>query len=308
MDQSSKEKVLDQLTKAENICIATSKTLGIDGLAAALGLYLSLIKLGKKVSIIASQPSVGDAFKVYGVDKIGRPNIGKDLMVVVDDAVQSVEKVTYFLDGDKLKVVIHALGGSSALDKSQVSIQETQGQAGFIFSIGFDSLDSLRNQITHEQSISPNTFIVDISNKSLHTKFAHISFIDPQATSISELIARLVQELALPVDEDIAYNFYTGLAESTENFLAAKTRPQTLEIAGWLLKFGAGKASFAQTSIAQTGPSQVLPQPQPFLEKVPQLEEIESKQELKDRDLDASSEWLKPPKIYKGSKSFDREN
>ncbi len=315
MDQNLKEKTLENLTKAENILIAVSANLSLDGLASGLALYLSLIKLGKRVSIFGPSPSVGVAQKIYGVDKIGKTSGKKDLVVVVENAVQTVDKVTYFLQDSNLKVVIHSLAGSQGVNKDQVSLEETQVFPEVIFALGFESPESLRSEITHGQKISPETWIVNVNVSETQQKFAQANIVNPEAASFSELTAKIIQDLALPVDEDIAYNLYMGIITTTDNFLPNKVSSLTLEIAAWLIKFGAGKASLAAqpgtTTVARktelqfedttTGGSKI-----DFFEKVPNIQELEGKQEHP--ETVSSNEWLKPPKIYKGSKSFDREN
>ena len=314
MDQNLKEKALEKLTKAESIYVVVSKASGLDGLASGLALYLSLVKLGKNASIISTTPSVGDANKIYGVDKIGKLIGKRNLTVVVDNAVESVDKVTYFLDGNRLKVVIHSLAGSNGVSKDQVSLEETVSAAELIFAIGCDSQESLHSEITHEQNISSETLMININNQKSHQKFAQIEVVNDQAATISEVMSKMIQDLALPVDEDIAYNLYIGISEATDNFSPAVASPLSLEMAAWLLKFGASRASFAGMPQRPDLTASVLPktvQAIPpigvdYMDKTPTLEELEGKQELKDQS--ASRDWLKPPKIYKGSKSFDREN
>lgn len=312
MDQSTKDKTLDNLTKAQSILIAVSDETGFDGLAAGLALYLSLIKLGKNVSIVARDPSVGDAKQIYGVNYIGKTADKKTPIVVIQNAINTVDKVTYFLDEDKLKVLIHPLPGSTGITKEQISLEYSFTPANLIFAIGFENLEELQSKITHEQQISPEVWIISINVGELERKFAQDSFVDLQATSISEVTAKVLQELALPLDEDIAFNLYTAISHSTQNFSPARTKPQSFEIAAWLIKFGAGRASLAQKETKM--PDQHISQPaafnqkqiqtaQDFFESVPAIEEVESEPELK-----PSKDWLKPPKIYKGSKSFNGEN
>ena len=314
MDQNLKEKALEKLTKAESIYVVVSKASGLDGLASGLALHLSLVKLGKNASIISKTPSVGDANKIYGVDKIGKLVGKRNLTVVVDNAVESVDKVTYFLDGNRLKVVIHSLAGSNGVSKDQVSLEETVSAAELIFAIGYNSPESLHSEITHEQNISSETLVININNQKSHQKFAQIEVVNDQAATISEVMAKMIQDLALPVDEDIAYNLYMGISEATDNFSPALASPLSLEMAAWLLKFGASRASLAGAPQRPDFTGSVLPKTVQvippigidYMDKTPTVEELEGKQELKDRS--ASRDWLKPPKIYKGSKSFDREN
>jgi len=291
MDQNYKDTILDNLTKAENILIVVSKTLGYDGLAAGLALYLSLIKLDKNVSIVAKAPTVGDAQSLYGVDKIGRAEGIRNPVVVIDNAVETVDKITYFLDKTKLKVVVHPLPGTQEITQDQISVEYTSAPANIIFAIGVDNLYDLRSEFTHEQEISPEAWILNISNLEPSQKFAQIDVVNTQAAGVSEVMARMLQDLALPVDEDIAYNLYSGVRASTNNFSPNLVSPISFEIASWLMKFGAGKTSLARRAKEPFLPPDIS---QDFFEKTTAVPK--------------STDWLKPPKIYKGSKSVSGEN
>ena len=324
MDQQIKDKTLDQITKAESVLIAVSPSLGFDGLAAGLGLYLSLIKLDKNVSISANLPSVGDAQKLYAVDRIGKLEGVKNPVVVVENAVETIDKVTHYLEGTKLKLVLHPLPGTQQITKDQISIEYNSTPASLIFAIGFNSLHDLRTEITHEQEFNPESWIININNVQSNQKFAQVDIVNQNFSGISEVTAKLIQDLALPIDEDIAYNFYAGMRESTQNFMPSQIDQTTFEIAGWLVKFGAGKASFARNSSEKLS----IPQSQGFSQQAapqkrfaPQYnftqnpDTLENRAGLEDAEIvkeqrirENKNDWLKPPKVYKGSKSFDREN
>jgi len=284
MDQSLKEKTLDKLTRAQTIIIAVSATAGFDCLAAGLALYLSLSKLGKNVTVIAKPPTISEARRLYGVDKIGKTAAsGHNLTVVLDDAVSRVDKVTYFLEGNKLKIVVHPLAGAKPLSQNQVSFDEGISQADIVFIIGYSNQQELEKDIVREQLLDPNIWTVSVGKQQTDTKFAHVNYFFSDASGFSELTAHLIKDLALPVDEDLAYNLYMGIEESCDNFSPSKTSATTHEVASWLLKFGAGRASLAQKITIDKPPPSHFP-------------------DAKEED------WLKPPKIYKGSKSFDSES
>ncbi len=335
MDPKLKDTVLDQIAKAENIAIVISNSLGFDGLAAGLSLYLSLIKLDKNVSVVANAPTVGDAQSLYGVDRIGNEGVNKNPVIVVENAIETVDKVTHFLDKDKLRLIIHPLPGTPPISENQIKIEYSSTPASLIFAIGIDNLPDLRSQLTNGQEITPEALIVNLSNSQPSQKFAQIDIVNTQAASVSEVTAKMIQDFALPLDEDIAFNLYSGVRATTNNFSPSIVSQITLEIASWLLKFGAGKASLARQTVKspQMYPQQpnmprpIAKQPFPFpfpqmnptprqtqqpptvdedldddfFEKMTRLEDVEAA--AQGQEAPKSSEWLKPPKIYKGSKS-----
>lgn len=328
MDELTKNQIQKQLTDAKSILVAVSQQKGFDAEAAGLALFLSFKKLGKNVSIIAPQPKIADAQKLYGVDKIGQVGGQKNLVIVIDNAIETVDKITYYLEGNKLKIVVHSLKDTNGPSQKDVLLNNSVSPPNIIFAIGFDSKEELKNEVTHEQDISSESWIVNINNPGMSQKFAHVNIDDPNSSSLSEQTCLLIQQLDLPIDEDIAFNLYSGLKEATKMFSLQFAKPSTFEIAQFLIKYGAGNASFAQIPRAKNAyqtfanQSQTAPQVNqintvksklrsfppinarnmPSFEK-PQtpIREVETKEQSKES-------WLKPPKIYRGSKSFDRES
>ena len=348
MDPNLKQQLVDTIAKSDSILIALAKELGFEGLASATALYLSLIKLDKNAMISASQPSVADAQKLYAVDRIGQKEGSKNPVVIIDNAIESVDKVTHFLEGDKLKLVIHPLPGAPIITKDQINIEYISAPAQLIFSIGFTSLHDLRNSFTHEQEITPETIIINITEQESNQKFAQMEIVSKDVSGIAEAMARTLRDASLPLDEDISYNLYEGIRERTDNYAASLVKEGTLEIASWLLKFGAGKASLAKTELRaapiapqptamhkepgfdqgyenlinalnQTPPLPRRNQPSYPMPKFDLLDKLKSQQEVEmqneqaegldkgeaegtDEGSAADNDWLKPPKIYKGSK------
>lgn len=335
MDQILKDKTLANISKSQLILIIVNKDSGIDGLAAGLGLHLSLEKLGKKTALMAKAPSVGDAQKLYGVDKIGKFKGSKNLVIVIDNAIETIDRVSHFLDGEKLKLILHVFPQSSGISQNQIAFEEESIKPDILFTIGFNSEDQLKTEIAHVQNIDSTTWLVNISLKDLGQLLAQVNVFNENAASLCEITADFINQLALPVDEDIAYNLYTGISEATSMFSPVLTGPLSLEVAGRLLKFGAGRASLAQyrQNPAQIN-SLISPQSNPPVSqpsetpKSPTLQAQHSPEETKPvgeetpsvsaqtqtpdpafsaapQPLKSDKNWLNPPKIYKGSQPFD---
>ena len=323
MDNVTKQKIQEQLNKAQNIVISVSKKSGFDGLASGLALYLSIKKITKNVTIKAKAPTVLDAKMLYGVDKIGQGEDKKNLVVVLENAVKNVDKVTYFLDGDKLKIVIHALAQSAGISQNEISFESSQTKPDFIIGIGYSSPEELNSDNTHEQQLDPGIITVNLSQEDTSKKIAQYNLNYPGIPSIGEITCQFIELFALPIDEDIAFNLYSAIASATQMFSPKTAQEATLETAAWLLKLGAGRASLAQNiQNLEQEPRTFEPQ----AEKIPvqttnftqnvnalnyQTNRFENDQkplEKVEQETEPEKDWLKPPKIYHGSKSFDKES
>src|SRR3989344_7577678 len=204
MDDYLKEETQKNLARAQSILVAIAKEAGFDALASGLALFLCLKKLRKNVSIIGQDPSVSDAQKLYAVDKIRKRESNNNLVITVNNAIDKVDKVTHFLDGKTLKLVIHALAGSQGAQKEDIGFEYSSISPDFIFAIGYDSIDQLRKEIAHEQNINPNLWIVSINKDKLSQKFAQVTLNDPNVSSHCEITTSFIKILSLPIDEDIA--------------------------------------------------------------------------------------------------------
>ncbi len=320
MDSSLKDQAESKIVGAESVVVAVSKNSSLDGLASGLSIYLSLKKLNKNVKIIAKAPTVNDARLLYGVGDIGRKENSKNLVIGVKNAVKNVDKVTYFLDQDILKIIVHALPDSTGVTEGDVVFESASTPADLLISVGYNSIEELNTDIAHEQEINPNMYIINVNREKPMKKFAQIEVVDPSSPSLSETIAGFSQVLALPIDEDIAFNLYTGIASATQMFSPKLARPETLSTAAWLLKFGAGKSGLAQDSSSkiiqpndnlsqnQGNPiSPIQPTDQMQMSTKPDEQDTTPIEQV-EREGTADSDWLKPPKMYRGSKSFDIES
>lgn len=331
MDDYLKKQTLQNLAKAQNVLVAISSGGDFDSLAGGLALYLSLKKFGKNVTLVGPSPKVSDAQKLYAVDKIGKTSPKKNIIISIENAIDKVDKVTYFLEGRKLKIVIHSLPNSDGPTKNELTIDSAAISSDFILAIGYKTKEDLTKEVTREQNISSEVWTLSINKDNTSQKFAQVNIQDPKASSICEMLTSLMQFIGLPQEEDIAFNLYQGISSATNMFSPILTTPTTLQVATYLLKLGAGKAGLADRGqkATQTEPSQNRTSPdlqitQDFAQQS-NTEQPASQNEVDDYQINLPSQekqstpeqvereedkesWLKPPKIYKGSKSFDRES
>lgn len=346
MDEAIKKQTLGLLSKSQTISIVVSQKSGFDGLASGLALYLSLKKAGKNPTISASNPTVGDARSLYSVDKINKEKSQKDLVINIPNAIQNVDKVSYNIKENQLKITIHSLPNSVGIPSEDVTFEKSNIKTDLIVSIGFESLEQLKTEYTHEQLIGSDSLIINVNSGNLNQKFAQINIISPTSSCISESIVNFIIQLGLPLDEDAAFNLYSGIKNATNMFSPINTKETTLQTAQHLIKLGAGKTTLAakESSIRilrGRESSQIPSQPRLQAENLAALSQKISQSYTnpdkiaRSRKIGAKSKpisaplyrdaggtplekveakeggkqsWLKPPKVYRGSKSFDRES
>lgn len=76
--------------------------------------------------------------------------------------------------------------------------------------------------------------------------FAKFNLVVDSASSTAELVTRLLQDLDVEIDRDIAMCLYTGVVTDTGNFQYANAKPDTLRLAADLLDLGVPKTEIAE--------------------------------------------------------------
>ena len=259
--------VSELLGTAQAILVVLPLDLNSDKVAAGLSLYLSLKKAGKQVSVVCSTSMTVEYSSLVGVDKIASKIKGKNLTVSFDYIEDAIEKVSYNIENNKFNLVIQPKEGLAPISTDKVEYSYSGGQADLVFIIGDTDKKDLGKIYEENKKLFDQVKIVNIS--------------EPEAACSSELVAKLLAQLQLPVDADIATNLLKGIEETTKIFSATKAGAGTLEAAVFCLRAGGKKPGQAGKKIS--------------LE--PMAEEVSAKKPPEEKP---QPDWL-APKIYKGN-------
>lgn len=265
------------LVPAQNVLVFIPKSPTFDQIATALSLFLSLEKMGKKASIFCPEPMTVEFSHLVGVDKIKDSFVAEEegLIVALDYPIENIEKVSYNDNGGKLNLVIKPKAGSPPIESEKVIFSSPKTQAELIFSIGARKPEGLGKFYQSNPSLFQEGMVVNIDNNSQNNQFGKINFVDPEASSCSEIVVAILEALRLPFNEDISSNLLLGLEKETQNFTSARVSADTFEAAALCLRAGGRRE-----------------------EVVLEKEKVEERQKVEKGK--APSEWL-GPKIYKGS-------
>jgi bifunctional oligoribonuclease and PAP phosphatase NrnA len=80
---------------------------------------------------------------------------------------------------------------------------------------------------------------INIDHHITNLEFAHINVVDTQAVATSEILAKLILALDLPLPPAVADALLTGLITDTIGFRTSNVRPDTLRLAADLMEHGA---------------------------------------------------------------------
>jgi len=85
--------------------------------------------------------------------------------------------------------------------------------------------------------IPRSKIIVNIDHHAKNDNFAKVNFVDPKASSCSEMIYRLFKFCKKPIDKETALLLYVGILTDTGSFKYSNTNSTTHKIAADLLRF-----------------------------------------------------------------------
>lgn len=278
----------EKIGTAQNILILTKKDPSYDGLAAALGLYLTLSKNGKKTSIVCSSELTVAYSDLVGVDKLKKEIAGKNFVISLDYQEGAIEKVSYNIENNKFNLVIVPREGSNwevTPDRIQFNHQASDYNLIILFEIG--EKEELNTFYPNEQELLSKIPTVAISRTINNSPFATINLGLMMSASLSEAIVQILTELKLSLDIDVATNLLKGIYSATNNLQTENVGADTFEALATCLKSGAQISHKKEEVLDQAS--------QETLSSLSQPKAVPSTQTGQPPD-----DWLKP-KIYKGT-------
>ncbi len=261
----------------------------VDAVAAATSLYLSLIRIGKNVSLICSTPIHMD---LDGVDKVqNQININGDNLTISFPYMEgAIDKVDYNIQGENFNLIISPRQGFPKLDINQVKYTYSGGQFQFIITVDCPSLNSLGEIYTDNQNLFQGKEIINVDRHLTNSYFGTVNIVKKSISSISELVLELIKDLKVEVEQEIATNLYAGISSSTNNFNSYSVDAETFESIAYLLRSGAVKKTLKKVS------------PQHSVYKPGELKNVRSIEGVeKEVQADSSSQNWPKPKIVRTS-------
>lgn len=249
-----------------------------DQVAAGLSLFLSL-KEKKNVTISCPSQMIVEFNRLVGIDRISSELGNKNLtMKFCNYNASDIEKVSYDIEKGEFRLTIIPKVGFSSPKKEDINFLYTGVSADTLILIG-------GGNISHFPSISSKEItgskIVHIGLRDLAEENL-ISF-DRPSSSVSEIIANLLEESGFYVDPDIATNLLAGIEDGSGNFSSPEVSAETFQIVANLIKAG-GRRTYKEK----------------FTEVFKRKADNFPIQEKAGEDQKPPKDWLEP-KIYKGT-------
>jgi len=283
------------ISSANEILVLLPNKPYLDQVAGGLSLYLSLLGLGKKVSIFCPVSMTAEYSRLIGVDKVTTDLESHNLTIkFVNYEATDVDKVNYDILDGQFKLTITPKLGFKSPTKDQIDISYSGISCDLVILIGGanDSHFPILNkeEFKNTKLVHIGTRLLEVINNDLQV----LSFARP-ASSTSELITLLLKESGYSIDSDIATNLVTGIEEQSKNFQGEAVTADTFIIFAELLKLGGKRMQ--KVVQAKNYPQGSIPT-KPFTQTINRQMTPEEAEEELNQEIPVS--WSEP-KIFTGT-------
>ncbi len=293
------ERAIEVLNKGNIISIIIPREDDLDSIASATALYLSLLKLNKKPSLVCKNPI---DVPLIAANKFSSnlTSEGEDLIISLPYKEGAIDRVDYNIKSNKFNLIVMMNKGFQKIKKEEVKFSYTGSNIDTFMVINSSSLPSLGEIYEDNKEIFEGKEIINIDRHFTNTKYGTVNLVETSVASLSEIIFDLLKKSGITIDKDIATNLYNGILAGTKNFTSYSVTPHTLESAAELLRKGAIKKRLSTSPPRQ--PFNIQPKrelSQKIFEKKEEKVKNITKEKENTNDTTTPTDWLKP-KIFKG--------
>ena len=231
--------VARRISESKNVLIALSSNPSVDELATAIGLSIYLDKLGKRATAIYSgkTPNALEFLKPEDTFESSADTL-QDFVIALSK--EKADHLRYKLDGNFVKIYITPY--RSRISEDDLEFSYGDYNVDLVFALDVASGADLDSALREHGRIMHDAAIINVTTGSPN-KFGEIEWSDRSASSISEMIAKMLYT----VDSDVkigreeATAFLTGIIAATNRFSDANTTPETMRVASLLMESGANQ-------------------------------------------------------------------
>jgi len=237
MDQQ-KQELASKLKDSNNILVTVSANPSVDQLAACLGLTLLLNKLKKHATAVFSG-EVPSTIEFLQPEETLEKNTDslRDFIISLDKA--KADKLRYKVEDRVVKIFITPY--RTSIGEDDLEFSQGDFNVDVVLCLGVQQQQDLDQAITAHGRILHDAVVTSISTRT-GGQLGTVNWVDPGASSLSELAAALADELGKDlVDGQIATALLTGIVAETARFSNEKTSPETMRLAAELMAAGANQ-------------------------------------------------------------------
>lgn len=235
---NAKAQLAEKLKASTNILVTVSRNPSVDQLAACIGLTLLLNKQGKHAAAVFSGTVPSTLEFLQPEETLERnTNSLRDFIISLDKS--KADKLRYKVEDNVVRIFITPYKTSI----SEADLEFTQGDfnVDLVVALGVHLQEELDEAITAHGRILHDATVASI-NTSTAGSLGTMNWVDPQASSLSELVTELAELNGKDlIDNQIATALLTGIVAETDRFSNEKTTSQTMAASATLMAAGANQ-------------------------------------------------------------------
>jgi|SRR3989344_2946961 len=242
MPQYDTSQLQQLIAHSNKLLIILPQNPSLDHLAAGLALHLSLLKTHKEVQTFTPTAVTVEHNRLIGINQVINQLTGHNLIISLPQQQENIERVYTEINPQtrNFEIIIEPRKGFPSPNHQTISYAYQGYKSDVIFFLDTKHPEDFTNfDADYFQSLIDSTHLVHISTSPDADHPKTYEFVDQQASSISEIIANILQGLHFDVDNDIATNILAGIEHRTSGLTAANLTAQTFEIVAWCLRMGA---------------------------------------------------------------------
>ncbi|MBI3963799.1 MAG: DHH family phosphoesterase [Candidatus Kerfeldbacteria bacterium] len=241
------EQIREAITRSDRILITTSEHPTTDAIASCLAFYALLEQLGKKAKVVCHNFSLppSHAFLPKSTEIERELTALRKFIITLDTRRTKVAELSYDTTDDALQVYITPKNGFF----EERDVRTSAGRFAYDLIIILDTpeLAALGKIAEANAEFFYHTPIVNIDHSPANERFGQINLIDVTATSTSEILFELLQQIEPKfLNEYIATHLLTGIISKTKSFQTPSVTPKSLTIASHLITSGARREEIVQ--------------------------------------------------------------
>lgn len=303
--ETALQKAKDMVASAKEVVVVTHTNPTMDSMGGSLALMLGLVSLGKKATVVCSDPMTVGLSSFVGADKVTREFGKKNFIISLDYIDGAIEKVSYNIEGKKFNLVVEHRPGYEPISSDNVQYSYQGVSADLIIAVDTLTLADLGSAYQSGKDFFSTKPIINVDFHNDNVNYGAINLVDPGASSTSELAAELMATMGVKLTADIATNLLNAIYDATNHFQNPNVTSMAFEVASVCLKAGGkrfGVKADVRRTPNETAPSvPVAPVSQPV---APPQSAVVPPKPPEDKPQEPPkappSDWLKP-KIFKSS-------
>lgn len=247
MDKTPIQQAIELLRKSRSTLIALPPHPSTDAVAASLGLYLILEKLGKEAKVVCADFDLPPHHQFLPKSNEIHTDLAalRKFVISVNVSRAPVEELSYDIAGDTLNIFLTPKSGF--FEPSDVTARPAEYEYDLIVVLDCPTLESLGRIFDENAEFFYQTPIINIDHSAQNESFGQVNLLDLVATSVSEIVFELSREMPeAPLDEFISTSLLTGIISKTKSFQAPSVTPKALSIASHLISQGARREEIIQ--------------------------------------------------------------